>query len=327
MEVRELSPDLLGDLTSTWNRALAAVPHCYPVDEATFAAAVAGADQYPVAADRHPHPRGPFTAARTCVVLEGGRIVALATSALAPDAEGRGLVGAIRALWYERGHREAGQLVLDTALGEFRGTGVTRIDVFHFEHRLPSYHVEHAHLTDRLDHIHALLGANGFRPVDCEAVLDWPEFPDVTPAATPGLDFRLSLLSGPGRLPGIKLEALRGGEWKGICACASGGDSTTADAAQDWVYIAGLCVEEDLRGRGVGKALLLHALHEARRLGYRHAALCAHFDNYRALLLYGNLGFRAVDRTLAWRRLPDPDDDSGRGRTTISLALDTTADG
>ena len=63
-----------------------------------------------------------------------------------------------------------------------------------------------------------------------------------------------------------------------------------------------LGVDRHYQRRGLGRYLLLRALHELGRKGYRHATISTAADNYRALLFYSNVGFHMADWTYGWRR-------------------------
>ncbi|MDR7415354.1 MAG: GNAT family N-acetyltransferase [Armatimonadota bacterium] len=64
----------------------------------------------------------------------------------------------------------------------------------------------------------------------------------------------------------------------------------------DTALIEAVAVLPQVRGRGVGRALMRRALEEARRAGKRRAALYVVEGNQPALRLYGSLGFRAERR-------------------------------
>ena len=76
---------------------------------------------------------------------------------------------------------------------------------------------------------------------------------------------------------------------------------------------AGYFVVPDLRGRGVGEALVRHSFDEARRLGFDAMQFNLVFESNPARRLYERLGFEAVgripeavdgeDAIVYWRRL------------------------
>jgi ribosomal protein S18 acetylase RimI-like enzyme len=59
-----------------------------------------------------------------------------------------------------------------------------------------------------------------------------------------------------------------------------------------WLHIVALWVDEPLRGRGFGRALVLAAEEEARAAGARHAFLETH--SFQAPGLYERLGYTVV---------------------------------
>jgi ribosomal protein S18 acetylase RimI-like enzyme len=59
-----------------------------------------------------------------------------------------------------------------------------------------------------------------------------------------------------------------------------------------WFHVVSLWVDEDLRGQGFGRRLLLAAEDEARAAGARHAFLETH--TFQAPGLYERLGYRTI---------------------------------
>ena len=76
---------------------------------------------------------------------------------------------------------------------------------------------------------------------------------------------------------------------------------------------AGYFVVPELRGRGIGEALVRHSFDEARRLGFDALQFNLVFESNPARRLYERLGFQAVgriaeavdgeDAIVYWRRL------------------------
>jgi ribosomal protein S18 acetylase RimI-like enzyme len=60
-------------------------------------------------------------------------------------------------------------------------------------------------------------------------------------------------------------------------------------------FISQLGVQEELRGRGIGTALLQHQITLARKMGLRRCVLDVAITNSRAQALYERLGFRVVE--------------------------------
>ena len=71
--------------------------------------------------------------------------------------------------------------------------------------------------------------------------------------------------------------------------------------------IANLAVDEAVRGRGLGAALLAAALDEARRLGTEEVFLEVRNSNMRARQLYESRGFIEVGRRRRYYRRPVED--------------------
>ncbi len=69
------------------------------------------------------------------------------------------------------------------------------------------------------------------------------------------------------------------------------GHPTPYAASQHVLMIAGLGVQSDQQGSGVGRALMLAAIQEARARGARRLTLRVLGNNQRAQALYASLGF------------------------------------
>jgi mycothiol synthase len=94
--------------------------------------------------------------------------------------------------------------------------------------------------------------------------------------------------------PGVWFLAEDGGELAGIALCRPerGGDESVG-----WINILG--VRKPWRGRGLGRALLLHAFHELHRKGKRRVGLGVDGDNATAIRLYERAGMQPKG-TLVW---------------------------
>jgi ribosomal protein S18 acetylase RimI-like enzyme len=84
-----------------------------------------------------------------------------------------------------------------------------------------------------------------------------------------------------------------------VLPCA---EYNAAGEDHEWAFTKWLGVEAAVRGKGLGKHLLQRALLELRQAGYRHATISTARHNYRAALLYSNLGYRVVDWTYEYGR-------------------------
>jgi len=296
MEIFPYEPSVASELAMVYNRAVQLVPHCYPVGDEEFAHALA-----PTVGQGEAHSRLHSEAA--FVAREGSAIVGFVHTAVGPLKEGEAVRGSIRFLWYERGHRAAGQALLEAAERNLRDQRMSRIEAIRNADKYRFYHVSCGHLSDHLEHVQALLTLNGYRPIDGEVVLDRPNYGSAAPARSEvEAEVMLKWREGRGRLPNLRVKALRGGEQIGVCESVSCGEFSGAEAAQDWLFVTWLWVKEDLQRKGLGRSLLQRNLQEMHRIGYRHASISTDWENHRALLFYSNHGFRAVDWTYCYGR-------------------------
>lgn len=61
-------------------------------------------------------------------------------------------------------------------------------------------------------------------------------------------------------------------------------------------YIAEIAIDESMRGRGLGKTVLLDAIEYARKKGYYRVTLDADFRNTGAKSLYERIGFKVFNK-------------------------------
>lgn len=301
MVIQPYEPDLLPALTDAWNRAMSPVPHCYPVKQEEMSAVLVH-----TLGEGTPHERLHSEAA--FVAMEGNGIVGFAHTAIGPldHAPER---GSIRTLWYERGHREAGQALLNAAEADLRAKGQNRIEAFHCDDGYRFYHVKYGYLSDELEHVQSLLKFNGYAVNNGEVILDWPNFEPVDPRK-PKIEVGTERhwTEGRGSLPALEIMAVVNGERIGNCTCISCGEFTDAEDAQDWLFVDGLFIDDEYQGAGVGRYLLQLTMRELHRVGYRNATITTEWINHRALLFYSNYGFKKVDWTFGYERtLPTAD--------------------
>ena len=74
------------------------------------------------------------------------------------------------------------------------------------------------------------------------------------------------------------------------------------------VEIKNVAVAESVRGKGLGKSLILHAIAEAKCLGFRKAVIGTGNSSLGQLALYQKCGFRmvSIDRGFFLRNYPEP---------------------
>jgi GNAT superfamily N-acetyltransferase len=302
MSIVAYEPELAEIVTEAYNEAVIGVPHCYPVSADEMNAIFAPA----------PEAIGPgrWEGQRVLVACDRDRVQGFIHTARVPSAEPGALGdGVIRFFWYRRGQRRVGQALLAEAEALLRQDGASRVaSVCHYDHRYPFYHIEHAYLSDRMDHVHALLGYAGYTRGQCQMVLDWPDFTEPAPGPMPEVpggpvEVTVQREAWHGRQPLLVIKAMRGDDEIGICVNNSGAEYSSHPDAARWVYTRWLGVAEAARGCGLGLWLLQRGLVEARAEGYRHAVICTIGDNYRAFLLYSNHGYRAVDWSYTWSKM------------------------
>lgn len=296
MEILPYDPGMRSDVASLYNRATASVPHCYSVDEAAF-----GASFMKLAEGREKHCR--LGAQEVHVAKDAGAVVGFVHAAVAGFRDDQEDQGVIRFLWYERGKRKAGQALLEAAGDLFRRHGVARAQAFYPKCTYPFYYLESAFLSDRLDHVQALLAVNGYRRTKGEIFLDWP---DLEPREPPSTEVNAAIdverTERAGRRPDVKVVARLGGDIVGVCNNGSGALRTGHPAADEWFFTHWLGVEDEYQGRGLGRHLLQRALNDAHELGYRNAVISTSWDNHRAFLFYANYGYHVVDWTHGYTR-------------------------
>ena len=304
MDIIRYRGDMAGKLTMVYNEAVAGVPHCHPVDTRTFSHELLPATGGKSTRERL-HSEACLVATSRGSILGYAHLAAekpkkkeVEAGTVAGDDPGR---GAIRFLWYRPGRRKAGQELLEASHDYFRERGLERVMAFDQDYRYPFLGFKHSYLSDAMGHVQALFWSNGYQRVKGEVFLDWPEFEPRTPPE-PGFEVEtgLELVKGMGRLPGIKVRALKDGKQVGICECLSCAEFSKIDEMEDWAFTQWIGVEEDYQGRGLGRYLLRRALLELHSIGYRHAAISTDWKNYRAFTFYTNFGYRVVDWTHAY---------------------------
>lgn len=297
MEILEYTPEMLSSLTQFYNDLTAEVPHCYPVKEEEFDIMMHGVTGQTDNTDDE----------TALVAIQNNKILAfihVGHHRYGDDKEVH--EGVVRFLGYERGARQAAQTVLEKAEVHLKSFNVPKIIAFCSNarcYRYDFYHFKFAKLSYTLDHIQALLGYNGYSPEACQVFLDWDNYA-VSPIPS-SLQVTLSVdwEEGDGQRPNCTVRARLNAEKVGACVSVSGGEFSSHPNAQDWVYTEWLGVNYEYQGNGLGKYLLQYSLQEMHKVGYRHASLSAESNNYRAILLYSNCGYRVVDWTYDYEKV------------------------
>jgi GNAT superfamily N-acetyltransferase len=293
--LRPYHPSLAPEVARLYNEMIAPVPYTYPVPTEWFADLVA------LRSVHYEHPEQDLMVAE-----EGGRVVGFVNVAAPPPARWEDWYPAertalIRCLAYRPGQRRIGQELLEWAEAWARGRGDRRVSAWHALFGYPCQS-PWTHLSDHIGHVRALFGMAGYRPGDGQLYFVWQDYAPPEPVR-PELEFEAKTERRPGKLGGTRLtiRAVHGEAELGRCVMERGHASPRPDA-QDWCYCDDLAVEEAVQGRRLGVYLLTLGLQEMHRAGCRHAVISTGGDNYRAALLYTNLGYRHVDYSSEWRK-------------------------
>jgi GNAT superfamily N-acetyltransferase len=293
MQIVPYEPDLALAVADVYNRLTAGLHHCYPTTPERLAAVLQPRNE--------PNEKRRLHDGHAWVVLDGGEVVAFAHAALLKptddDSRPRGMIPFFA---YQPGRRDAGQALLSRLEADLAQRGIAEIIAFHQDHIWPIYHFAHAYLSDRLNHVHALLQHNGYERSAGEVFLDWPNLEPPEPGEAPvEFEIRRKLLPGETERPGFGFLAFQGENQIAECWNASCGERAPGSGAEDWCLTTWLHVEEACRGRRLGAHMLALALAEMREFGYRHAAISTSWTNHRAQLFYANFGYQTSDWTYA----------------------------
>ncbi len=296
MEILQYTPDMVTPLTQFYNRLTAEVPHCYPVKEEEMVDAVNGIFS---GKDDKNDSETAFVATVGSVVKA---FIHVGLCQIGPKANKED-AGLLRFMGYERGARPAGQALLEKAEEYLKAFDINRICAFRSDNKYRFYHLEHANLSDSLDHVHALLGLNGYYPHPGWVYLNWENY-DVTQIPPP-IPVKVSVNWGQGRgeRPNCSVSLYQDDEEIGVCNSESVGEFSTHPDAQKWFHTYLVDIEGEYQGQGLGKYLLQYSLQEMHKVGYRHAAISTGWRNYRAILFYSNCGFRVVDWTYTFEKV------------------------
>lgn len=296
MEILPYTPDILSPLTAFYNRLTAGVPHCYPAEEKEFAHAMRGVTHSVKDSET-------LDSEAAFVAMKRGTVLGFAHAGIGQTGDNWEVdIGVIGFLGYERGERRAGQAVLEEVEAYLKGRNVSQIFAFSEYCGYPFYHFEVACLSSALDHVHTLLGLNGYRRSGGWVCFDWEDYKVTPTPLTLPVTLSVHWKEGRGVRPNCDVVAHLDGKQIGVCQSVSAGEHSSHADAQYWCDTDFLDVEDAFQGQGVGRYLLQRALEEMHSVGYRHAAISANWENYRALLLYGNCGYRVADWTYEYQK-------------------------
>jgi len=295
-------------LTEFYNDQFATLPHCYPVSTEEFDIGIRWRQSK---RDSKWVKRSyeDLSHEKLIVASQDDEVVGFAHVAMwcgDPDQAHRlGLtplqgilrdrVGLIRFFHYQKGHRFAGQAIIEAAEDYFRKLGLSQIRAFsYYGYRFHRFC--HAFLSDRMGQVRSLLGMNGYRITRGLILLHSPNFQVIEPTSPDSqVKVQVQHKSGDGDLPNVSLRLVRKRKKIGDSYAISGGHFCKAREAQDIFYVAWFFIDKQEQGRGLGRYMMQCLLWELRKIGYKTATLYADIGNSRAQLLYTNLGFQTVD--------------------------------
>jgi GNAT superfamily N-acetyltransferase len=306
IDIRPYDPATLPEMVRIYNDSVRFVPHCSPATPQELAEAFAGVN--PDGPDRRGMREEAILAAREADRFLGFIHVGLGFPRDASNPE----YGVIRFFCYERGRRDAGQALIDAGESYLRRFPIDRIETADHHHKYPFFQIESSYLSERIDHVQALLGKNGYRAVKGEVILQWPDFVPSDPGVAPvECEVRITVEKGRTGSPVLKTEAFQGETRIGECIIASAGEYASAAEAHEWALTEWLGIEAPFQGRGLGRHLLSRGLREAKERGYRHALISTDWRNDRAFVFYSNFGYHLSDWTYIFgKSLPSEEGDA-----------------
>ncbi len=296
MEIVPFEPGMAEAVARRYNDLIEPVPECYSVSADRFSDLTALA---PRKSDRVRDER--LMVARCADGEVAGFVHVGIGTPTKHDHFMHGDAPAIRFLAHRPGERAVGQALIEWAEGWGRERGFGEVCAWVSGWRYRFYHFPCAHLSERMGHVRALFGMNGYEVVDAELYLTWYDFRPPEPKH-PSFDVDLSTAQVEGNFgPALEVTATVAGEQAGVCRMDRGQASPGPESAQ-WCFCDNLWVADRLQGKRLGMYLLSAALKEMHEAGCRHAAISASGPNYRAHLFYTNLGYQVADHTVAFRK-------------------------
>ena len=303
MQIDEIPLNQIGLLTDLYNAHASLVPLSDPVSPKRFL------DARHFRCDSGSPPRASEQA--VLAAIENGNPVGfihIATGRFpGPELRGdeeEGETGAIRFLTYPPGRRDAGQPLLKAAEAYLLEHKVGRLLAFSNTTGYLFRRFAFGEISDRCPHILALLGINGYAVARGEIFLesrnykvDLPELPDAETRA------EIKHTKEPGSCrSGVTVVATRGADLIGECITHSHGKWGSSIESNETLVVGPLDVEEGYQGEGWGRCLMLTAMAEGNKLGYKHAVISTDWHNYRAQLFYTNYGYTALDTAYAFTK-------------------------
>ena len=295
MEIMPFEPSMAADVARCYSEVAASAPYCAPVGGEWFA-------------DLGKLARQPCTEEALIVAQARGEIAGFVhVGVSAPATEEwqiTGEPGVIRFLAHRPGERPIGAALLKSAEEWLVARGRSVLVAVDNRFLYPFYYLPFGHLSERHAHLVALFGMAGYSSDESELLLEWPAF---EPPQVERPDVDVDLIWGEdkhGSLgPEISLHVVQHGREVGECLMAQLSWEGWRPELSGMCFCSSLNVDPSLQGKGLGKYLLAQGLAKMHELGFRHAMISTDWNNYRAQLLYTNIGYRFLDRTFSFRKV------------------------
>lgn len=290
MAVRPLQPDDLSALYHLYNHVTSPLAHGFPAQKEEFCLAL-----------RNPPPH-----LRTSVVLveeQRGAIVGFLRAGVARHVPDRWTLtiqgdGMLFGPFVAPGDQTEGAFLLAAGMSILADRGASRAFAFDPVEALgaPFYNGGWCGLCESLPHVVTLFSQVGFRIRHRELCLLRSNLPLPEPPSPP---HPLSLISETRDRSRFSIKLYDRGGQAGVCHyCRMYPARSSEPRAEQRGYIDGLSVQAHYQGRGLGRLLMLHALHRLKDLGCGSVSLTTGADNLRAQNLYYSLDFALVDSCL-----------------------------
>lgn len=291
MEIVRFEPEMAEDVAGLYNELIEPLPECHPAAVERFASVEALASKW-------------LRDEQVMVARHDGEAAGFVHVGVARPTEQEDLPAGepavIRFLSYRVGERMVGQALLEWAEQWAKEQGRSEVIAWDAGLRYPFYHFGWAHLSERIAHVRGLLGMNGYAEYNAEVFLTWRDY-ELPEVVRPELKFDLRQDWRDGQLrQRLAVEATDGSKNVGHCIMDWGKHSRPE--AKEWCYCNSLWVTDKLQGKRLGMFLLGTALAAMKEKGCRHAAISTNATNYRAQLMYANLGYRFADQTYSFKK-------------------------
>jgi hypothetical protein len=295
MKIKDWDIVQIGGLACVYNDQVATVPHCYTFTPLEFET------------ERVPNDwtqktlQNEFREEMIFLSEQNGKIRGFAHVSMGSiNVHGqRKSGGIIHFLSYSPGYRPLGQTLLEECEHYLRTLGAKKFWAFQVSSGYNFYHLGWGHLSDRMSHVYALFLINGYETDDTAIFMEQRDYSISEPRLPDDkVEIAIEKHSGRGVLPGLRIEAFRGGKLIALIESNSAGEFSRSSEAQESFVVEDFgVIDEAETGKGLGLYLLFRMLWEMWKLGYKHTVISCSWDNPRAMLLYTNYGYQLTDTT------------------------------